>query len=916
MLQLLDSRLRKCTVRIRNKTGKGYGTGFFVAPGLVLTCAHVVGDKNRHRVEISWDGHDLVGKLDRYLASSSFDQSKSDWPDISLISLNLTEHPCVLLIPDTVIGDEMYSFGYTDMYPNGDSCTILYEGPSSTPDMLKIKMGQIRPGLSGAPLFNLRTGGVCGIVKKTRGRSSDIGGRAISTKTVISYFKDLVFLQSSYHVKNNSWIREMTIEQRKALYHVPRDIDTKLAPIGFSSQEAPDVALSLIYHLTPTELLKFYGGWSLASPRGAYIRSLVVDPIEPSTLYLGMDKNQGFYKSNDGGISWVSAIVGLGCKSVNDIRISPFYRTIYLATDLGVWISENNGDTWDLGQDQLKDQEILRVVLSPHDPDLIGFGTRRPGGSSFSAGTGLVGALENERIKPRMGLVGQGFYISKDSGENWETFPVETTNDVTFCECNSQIAYIASIDGGLYRTDDGFESLIEIVDFRAKKPNSVAVAPVDSNVVVVGTLSGLYMSWDGGLSWQKQEEIGNVQVSDVEFFQSDPTRIIASTNSGVFESHNTGKTWFESNDGLDHHWAMAVDTTANSVFLATSGGGVFRRGIEQKNWVAYNKGLPTIPCLSLVAIDDIIFAGCSSGVHRSQDGGNSWRLIGLDGQSICSLVGFSKDISHTKTISGGLHFSVDGGRSLRSSRNSEFSLFAGTQTGKIFYSNNSGKSWKEIYSPGEDSIGRDCQCDIQISKYDRNVLYICIGNRTLYRSSDQGLNWQLIGKETLGNRIFAVKLDELEGETLFVGASENKLYLTTDGGQTWEVSETKFPAPISCIECSTTDPNKVFVVTLDGGVYCSVDRGKNFDWLRDVSAGSEYNKWNVLALSPLDSRLLYLGTSEGAFRSTDGGLSFEPIKGGLLGNKYHVNALEIARDRIYAGMKEGIFFASIPELEK
>ena len=41
MVQRLDELLQACTVKIA-VPGQGWGTGFFVAPGVILTCAHVV----------------------------------------------------------------------------------------------------------------------------------------------------------------------------------------------------------------------------------------------------------------------------------------------------------------------------------------------------------------------------------------------------------------------------------------------------------------------------------------------------------------------------------------------------------------------------------------------------------------------------------------------------------------------------------------------------------------------------------------------------------------------------------------------------------------------------------------------------------------------------------------------------------
>lgn len=63
-------------------------------------------------------------------------------------------------------------------------------------------------------MLNLRTGGVCGVVKTSRGRDSDLGGRAVSI-TCVPPEHDLAALQQSYHQKNDDWLGCLSDEQRR-----------------------------------------------------------------------------------------------------------------------------------------------------------------------------------------------------------------------------------------------------------------------------------------------------------------------------------------------------------------------------------------------------------------------------------------------------------------------------------------------------------------------------------------------------------------------------------------------------------------------------------------------------------------------------------------------------------------------------
>src|SRR5260370_22456175 len=181
MEQQLYELLRQCTMRISVPGKVGHGTGCFVAPSLILTCAHVVkaAQLNNDAVEIYWNGQPYPACITKFVSDA----------DLALLQIDLTGHPCVLLSKEAMPFDHLYGYGYPDNYPGGDPATFILEGKAGNQGgQLKFKAGQVRPGLSGAPILNVRTGFVCGIVQLTRDRASDLGVRAISAATVFQVF--------------------------------------------------------------------------------------------------------------------------------------------------------------------------------------------------------------------------------------------------------------------------------------------------------------------------------------------------------------------------------------------------------------------------------------------------------------------------------------------------------------------------------------------------------------------------------------------------------------------------------------------------------------------------------------------------------------------------------------------------------
>jgi hypothetical protein len=176
------NKLQQSTIKIE---GNATGTGFFVAPGLILTCAHNV-EKLANKdssLQAHWNNKKYQIKLLKLYPGP--------YPDLALLEADFHTEPFEYLDDSIKLGDKLYFYGYTDEYPEGDSGTVEYEGTTGrSARLLKLKMGQIRPGLSGAPIMNLRTGKICGMIKATRDRHSDLGGRAIPTSIIFEYLRE------------------------------------------------------------------------------------------------------------------------------------------------------------------------------------------------------------------------------------------------------------------------------------------------------------------------------------------------------------------------------------------------------------------------------------------------------------------------------------------------------------------------------------------------------------------------------------------------------------------------------------------------------------------------------------------------------------------------------------------------------
>lgn len=180
-------------------TGQAFGSGFFAAPGWVLTCAHVLmreeagtgmrlSDLTHRKVGLTFDGHTAVGAVECTL------YEPSTGVDIALIRLlDPVPHACLSLAGE--IGahrDPLAYFGYAretgPLKPINGRCTM--DGTVGDGDERQIRLGgvSIPRGVSGGPVLNLATAEVVGVV--THQVADDQGGLAASLSQLHRLFAE------------------------------------------------------------------------------------------------------------------------------------------------------------------------------------------------------------------------------------------------------------------------------------------------------------------------------------------------------------------------------------------------------------------------------------------------------------------------------------------------------------------------------------------------------------------------------------------------------------------------------------------------------------------------------------------------------------------------------------------------------
>jgi HEAT repeat protein len=183
---MLPDQLEFCAVRLTHG-GRLLGTGFCIGPGLVVTCAHVAG--NRETIDVWLRGETRNGVVAYSRRQDSVDDNL--FPDFTLIRVNTGGLEPVELDTSCLPGDRIHAWGFPEVAPDGDSLEGECEGfrnfgERDTQRLIKLKNTQITEGFSGSPVLNLRSGMVCGMLKRTRDEESPAGGYAVRAAILLN----------------------------------------------------------------------------------------------------------------------------------------------------------------------------------------------------------------------------------------------------------------------------------------------------------------------------------------------------------------------------------------------------------------------------------------------------------------------------------------------------------------------------------------------------------------------------------------------------------------------------------------------------------------------------------------------------------------------------------------------------------
>jgi photosystem II stability/assembly factor-like uncharacterized protein len=181
--------------------------------------------------------------------------------------------------------------------------------------------------------------------------------------------------------------------------------------------------------------------------------------------------------------------------------------------------------------------------------------------------------------------------------------------------------------------------------------------------------------------------------------------------------------------------------------------------------------------------------------------------------------------------------------------------------------------WEVISPPSDDSISSTNIRDISRIKSNASGELFCTTLNGVYKSTDDGINWELVGLEGLPTT--CLEINPITGY-IYVAQYKDILYLSKDNGVTWNKTEFENITGISCIHSSKN--NDLFVGNW-WGIHKSTDCGNTWNY---CVLQANIDGFNVTQIIETKEGILFASVTSfmgggGVYRSDDNGDNWEHI---------------------------------------
>ena len=337
---------------------------------------------------------------------------------------------------------------------------------------------------------------------------------------------------------------------------------------------------------------------------------------------------------------------------------------------------------------------------------------------------------------------------------------------------------------------------------------------------------------------------------------SKPSRyFVAAASGGVWRTTNSGNTWTPvfDNEGSYSIGAITLDPKNpltvwvgtgenNSQRSVSYGDGVYRSDDGGRSWK--NMGLKKSEHIARILIDprnsSTVYVaaqgplwgpGGDRGLYKTTDGGKTWKAI-LTISENTGVTDVAMDPNDPDTLYAAAY----------QRRRHVWTLINGGPESALYKSTDAGASWEKLRSglPGVE-MGR---IGIAISPVDTNVLYATIeaADRRggIFRSTDRGASWERRNPfDSTAMYYGKIVADPKDVDRIYV--PHVMMMVSDDGGRTLRPLGEKSKHVDNHAMWINPDDTDYYLVGCDGGVYESFDRGANWHFKSNLPITQFYD---------------------------------------------------------------------------
>ncbi len=564
------------------------------------------------------------------------------------------------------------------------------------------------------------------------------------------------------------------------------------------------------------------------------------------------------------GLSWRNIGPGAMSGRITALACDPTNPSVIYAgaASGGVWRSRSGGMQWEPIFDSAPNQSIGAIAIHPGNPDLIWVGT----------GEGNPRNSQN---------FGTGIFKSIDGGRTWQHMGLEKTraiHRVVLHRDNPDVVWAAALgspygsteERGVYKSTDGGRTWRRVLFVNGLTGCAeLVVDPSNPDKLFAamweyqrwpwffksgGPGSGLYVSYDGGETWEKRTDRDGLPKGEwgrigIAIARSKPNVVYAlveAEENALYRSDDGGRTWrkttSENVGGRPFYYAEIYVDPKNEnriyslhTFINKSEDG----GKTFETWIGWKIHLDHHAFWIHPDNPDYIINGNDGGLNITYDGGRTWRYaenipvgqfyhINVDNDVPYHIYGGLQDNGSwvgpsAVWRSGGIRNSdwqevlFGDGFDVMPRRDDNRYLFAMSQGGELHYVDRKTGFTRYIKPLHPEGIPLRFNWNAALAQdpfRDGGIFY---GSQFVHYSPDYGLTWQVISPDlttddtTKQNQrqsggltpdvtsaenhctILAIAPSPVEQGVIWVGTDDGNLQLTRDGGRTWQNLTDRLP---------------------------------------------------------------------------------------------------------------------------